>query len=226
MEEKELLEQIAEKEWKMFQVVNGSDHVSCQEDEGTFKAMRRAQFSAWSPEAAESYLRDLEAAEAQGRNLLREKYIRMMASTQPEGYAVFCGELPQLTPEQEALTAELWKHFLAQTERMREKYPALALGGRPLLASEETDGWASIETYQTGELKTYSEATLRALLAHMVALEEQGVDLAFQIQKNSITCMGYQSMEQAEQAIALQLLQQFGAGTCGSCGCYGDLSGC
>ena len=170
MEEKELLDQIAEKEWKMFRVVNGEDHVACQEDEGTFKAMRKAQFSAWSKEAAESYLQDLEEAEAQGRNLIREKYIRMMESTQPEGYKAFCGELPQLSAEQEALTAELWQHFKAQTERMRETYPALALGGRPLLASEETNGWASIETYQTGELKTYSERTLRALLAHMEAL--------------------------------------------------------
>ena len=127
MEENALLEQIAEKEWKMFQAVNGSDRVSCQEDEGTFKAMRRAQFSAWSPEAAESYLRDLEAAEAQGRNLLREKYIRMMASTQPEGYAAFCGELPQLTPEQEALTAELWKRFLVQTERFAVQFVGFAL---------------------------------------------------------------------------------------------------
>lgn len=225
MEEKELLDQIAEKEWKMFRVVNGDKHTDCQEDESTFKAMRKAQFSAWSKEACESYLQDLEEAEANGRNLVREKYIRMMASTQPEGYQAFCEELPQLTPEQEALTAELWQHFKAQTERMREKYPALALGGRPLMASEETNGWASIETYQTGELKTYSERTLRALLAHMEALEKEGVDLAFQIQKNSVTCMGYQTMEQAEQAIAYQLLQQFGGGECASCGYYEELAG-
>ena len=41
--------------------------------------------------------------------------------------------------------------MLAQTERMRGDYPILALGGRPLHASEERDGWASIETYQKGD---------------------------------------------------------------------------
>ena len=59
--------------------------------------------------------------------------------------------------------------MLAQTERLREKYPAVALGGRPLRASEETEGWASIETYQCGELATYSEKTLAALLEHITA---------------------------------------------------------
>ena len=222
MNQKEVLDQIVDREWKMFQVVNGQEHTDCQEDEKTFRAMRQAQFSAWSPEAAECYLWDLEEAEAQGRNLLREKYIRMMESTQPEGYEAFKGELPPLTPAQEELVAQLWQHFLAQTERMREKYPALALGGRPLHASEETDGWASIESYQTGELKTYSEETLRALLAHMEALEKDGVDLAFEIQKNSVTCMGYKTMEEAEQAIAIQLLQQFGGGECATCGYYAE----
>ena len=222
MERDALLDKIVEKEWAMFEAVNGADHVSCQEDRPTFEAMRRAQFSAWSRAAAESYLRDLEAAEAQGRNLVREKYIRMMESTQPEGYEAFKGELPALSEAQEALVKELWGHFLAQTERMREKYPAVALGGRPLHANEERDGYASIETYQVGELKTYSEETLRALLSHMEALEEEGVDLAFQIQRNSVTCMGYETMEDAERAIAFQLIQQFGGGECTSCGYYAD----
>ena len=73
-----------------------------------------------------------------------------------------------------------------------------------------------------GELKTYSEETLRALLSHMEALEEEGVDLAFQIQRNSVTCMGYETMEDAERAIAFQLIQQFGGGECTSCGYYAD----
>lgn len=46
----------------MFNMVNGEDRANCQEDKTTFEAMRRAQFSAWSEQAAEGYLHDLEKA--------------------------------------------------------------------------------------------------------------------------------------------------------------------
>lgn len=220
MELHQIIEQIVAKEWPMFQTVNGGDHVSCQENEETFRAMRTAQFSAWSAGAAASYLRDLEQAEAAGRNLLREKYIRMMASTDPEGYEAFKGELPELSAAQEALIDKLWAHLLAQTERMRQQFPALAMGGRPLRASEETDGWASIETYQTGELATYSQQTLEALLEHLLALEKDGVELARLIQENSVKGMGYRTMEEAEKAIAFQYIQQLGGGECTTCGAW------
>jgi len=222
LESKEIIDEIVELEWTMFHGVNGSQRVSCQEDRPTFEAMRRSQFAAWSREAAESYLRDVKAAGAAGRNLAREKYIRMMESTDPEGFEAFRGELPPLSPAQESLSAEIWARMLAQTQRMREKYPAVALSGRPLLASEERDGWASLETYQTGELKTYSEQTLRLLLAHLEALEARGIDLAFEIQKNSVAALGYRSMEEAERAIAFRIIRQFGGGECTQCGCYED----
>lgn len=222
MEFKEIIDAIIETEWPMFHNVNGEDRVDCQDDRPVFEGMRRAQFSAWSEAAAESYLRDLKAAEAAGRNLAREKYIRMMKTTDPKGYEAFKSELPALSPAQEALIAEIWKHLLAQTERMREKYPAVALGGRPLRAGEETDDFASIETYQTGELATYSENTLRALLAQIEALEAQGVDLAFEIQKNSVSAMGYGSMEEAEKAMAFRFIQSMGGGECEKCGVFED----
>ena len=218
----EITGKIVGKEWPMFRTVNGEDHVSCQEDRSMFERMRRAQFLAWSEDAAECYLRDLEQAEAAGRNLAREKYIRMMKSTDPEMYETFAPELPALTAEQSSLIAEIWEHMLEQTERMREKYPAVALGGRPLRAEEEAGNWTSIETYQTGELATYSEETLRALLAHIKALEAEGIDLAFEIQKNSITAMGYGSMDEAEKAISFRYIQSMGGGECERCGAYDD----
>lgn len=224
MELQQIIDRIVEREWPMFHSVNGEERVNCQEDRTVFEGMRRAQFSAWSPEAAESYLNDLEDAAEHGRNLAREKYIWMMESTEPEGFERFKSELPPLDPERAALVAELWRHFLTQTERMREKYPAVAMGGRPLRVSEERDGWASIETYQTGELKTYSAPTLRALLAHMEAQEADGVDLAFEIQRNSVACMGYKSMEEAERAVAFQYIQQMGGGGCTTCGAWEDMS--
>lgn len=216
----EVIEEIIGAEWPMFHTVNGEDRADCQENPAVFRAMRGAQFRAWTEEACESYLADLRRAQAEGRNLAREKYIRMMRTTDPEGYAAFAAELPPVSEEKARLVSAVWAHMLEETEAMREKYPAVALGGRPLRAGEEGEAgdWASIETYQTGELLTYSEETLRALLAHIEALKKQGRSLAFEIQENSVMAMGYPSMEAAEKAIAYQVIQALGGGECTTCG--------
>lgn len=216
----ETIKEIIALEWEMFHTVNGDDTVDCQNQKPTFELMRNAQFSAWSDAACKSYLEDLKAAVAAERSLVREKYIFMMKSTDPEGYEAFKGELPPVSEEKQELTNQIWEHMLAQTEKMREKYPLLALGGRPLHTSEE-QGWSSVESYQKSELLTYSENTLKALLAHIIDLEGQGIDLAYQIQENSVTCLGYKTMEEAEMAMAGQFMQEMGIeitqGECASC---------
>lgn len=222
MDKKALIDAILEKEWPMFHNVNGEERASCQNDYPVFEIMRRAQYDAWSAEALTAYLADVTAAEAEGRNLAREKYIRMMESTDPRGYAAFCGELPAVSEEKRALVAQIWAKMLAQTERMRENYPILALGGRPLHASEERDGWASIETYQTSELLTYSAPTLRALLAEIERLEAEGRDFVYMVQENTVTGQGFPDMAAAEKAMAEQLLKEMnieiGGGGCCCCG--------
>ena len=222
MEKKALIDAILEKEWPMFHNVNGEDRTDCQNDYPVFEIMRRAQYDAWSPEALEAYLADVSAAAAEGRNLAREKYIRMMESTDPRGYAAFCGELPPVSEEKRGIVAKIWEKMLAQTERMRENYPILALGGRPLHASEERDGWASIETYQTSELLTYSEATLKALLENIERLEAEGKDFVFMVQENTVLGQGFKTMAEAERAMAEQILKEMnieiGGGGCCCCG--------
>ena len=210
MTKEELTDKIIEKEWEMFHNVNGSTRAGCQEDRTGFEIMRRAQYDAWDMNTVACFYEDISAAEREGRNLSREKYIRMMESTDPAGYEVFKGELPPVSAEKAALVSELWSRCLAQTVRMREKYPCIARGGRPTSAGEE-NGWASVETYQTSEALTYSEATLRSLLDHVNVLEAQGIDLAFEIQKNTVLGLGFASMDEAEKLMAARL-------ECAGCG--------
>ena len=222
MDKTALIDAILEKEWPMFHNVNGEERTDCQNDYPVFQIMRRAQYKAWSDEALEAYLADVTAAADEGRNLAREKYIRMMESTDPKGYAHFCGELPPVSDEKRALCDAIWAKMLAQTERMRGDYPILALGGRPLHASEERDGWASIETYQKSELLTYSEPTLKALLANIEALEASGRDFVYMVQENTVLDQGFPTMAAAEKAMAEQLLKEMnieiGGGGCCCCG--------
>ena len=190
---------IIEKEWVMFHSVNGETRASCQDDLAGFRKMRGAQYDVWTEELCESFLADLTEAEGQGRNLAREKYIRMMKTTDPAGYAVLQRELPEVTPAKMELVNGIWKELLEQTERMRAEYPLLALGGRPLHASEERPGETSIETYQKGELMTYSPKTLRLLLGLIRDMKQKGQDYAFVVQENTVLAAGYPSMKAAEE---------------------------
>ncbi len=206
---KDTIRNIIDIEWEMFRNVNGDNRVDCQEEQTVFEKMRNAQFITWSDEATESYLDDLKTAEAYGKSPLKEKYIRMMECTDPEGFSAFKNQLPALSEEKISLTEEIWKRMLAQTLKLREKYPLLALGGRPLYKEEES-GWPSIETYQKSELLTYSEKTLELLLKHIKQLEERGIDIVYEIQENSVTCLGYKDMNAAEMAMAAQFMEEMG----------------
>ncbi len=195
-----VISNIVEKEWQMFQAVNqGKIRASCQEDPETFVRMRAAQFLAWNEETCRSYEKDLDEAEREGRNLLEEKYIHMMAHCTPEGYAALKKHLPQLTPEHEALAQTVNNHLIAETKALRSQYPFLNRVGRPLETSEDTVDDTSLETYQLGELLTYSRQTLNSLLRYIEDLEAQGESLAMRIQLLSLQAVGFCSFEDAAE---------------------------
>jgi len=203
------IRKILDIEWEMFHNVNGDNRTSCQDEKQTFEMMRNAQFEAWNEDTRLSYLEDLKKAVSEGRSLVREKYIHMMKNTDPVGYENFKGDLKDVTDKKIALADEIWSILLEQTEKIRVKYPVLALGGRPLHASEEKD-WPSVETYQKGELLTFSQETLEKLLNHIKDLKAKGEDFAYTVQKNSVLCLGYKTMEEAELAMAAQFMEEMG----------------
>ena len=205
MDKEKIIESIVELEWPMFREVNGDTRADCQENYPMFVNMRTAQFSAWNGEALSAYREDLRAAEGEGRNLLRDKYIHMMASTDPAGYLHFLPELPPVSEEKKQLVEAIWQIMLPQTVELRRKYPNVGKLGRPLYSADERNGYASVETYEKGELMTYSEKTLRALLAWIRGQAEAGISVAAQIQESGILSVGYASMEEAEEDAKRQL---------------------
>ena len=194
------IEKIILYEWEMFTSVNeGEEKVSCQEDRITFEAMRAAQFKAWSPAAVSSYLDDLEAARKSGRNLIEEKYIHMMETTEPSRYNAL---LPRITAPSDtvrAIASEVSDMLLDQTRVMFELYPFVSGRGRPLYSTFD-DAYISVETYQLCELLTYSEKTLSALKEHVERLAKDKISLARLMLENTVKFYGYESLDTAEAA--------------------------
>ena len=94
MKKEEIIAKIIVIEWKMFQdVPNIGGTAPCQEERQTFEIMRLSQAASWSEAALESYLDDLTEAQKQERNLMTEKYARMMETVPVHEKKIrFCAE--------------------------------------------------------------------------------------------------------------------------------------
>jgi hypothetical protein len=160
--------------------------------------MRLAQFEAWSFDALNSYLLDLRRAEESGVNILEEKYINMMAETDPDLYVKLAETHGELHGEVKELVAGIMALLMRQTAALFRRYPCITSRGRPLNARENELDATSIETYQRGELLTYSQSTLKALLAHINALALRDISFVENILLNSIRFYGFNTLDEAE----------------------------
>jgi hypothetical protein len=195
---------IVQREWSMFQRVNEGNglRASCQDNFHFFDIMRSSQFKVWSQDAAEAYLSDLIHAEATGRNLLTEKYVFMMIIDSSSLHEAYFRLVKTPTDRSFILAETILQLLMRQSQDLRMRYPCLGHRGRPLLTGEE--GFSvggSVQTYQMGELLTYSETTLACLFLHIEHLEANGLSTAEMILLNEVRSCGYASLEEAEMAV-------------------------
>jgi hypothetical protein len=198
----EVIDEILRLEWDAFQDVrNEGGRASCQDDYKTFTIMRVAQFLMWSEDMLESYRNDLFEAKRSGRNLMEEKYARMMESTAPSQYKAFADKLPPVSYEKKLLIDETVAIMLRWQGEYMRAYPKMASRSRPLRTSEDEPDDTSFETYLRGELATYSEATLRLFAEHNRRLLAHGVNAAIQSMEYTASMYGYQSLAEAEKLL-------------------------
>lgn len=202
MTKEEYVEKIVSLEWKQFdKVENEGGRADCQDDWNTFSIMRKSQYLTWNEELLASYYQDLIEAEEKGWNLIMEKYARMMKSTAPEKYASLEKNLPVRSEERIAIQEEIIKLQVGWMEAFAEKYPKMAGNARSIHTSEDTPYNTSYETYLRGELGTYSEETLVLYGRFVVALQQAGKNLAYEIMSNTARLYGYESVEDAERRL-------------------------
>ena len=197
-----LINRIVKLEWEMFQNVKSlGGRASCQEDHPTFKINRVSQAQSWSEPALESYLEDLENAERRGRNLLSEKYGRMMASTSKSEYESLKHLLPPLEEGILPLVENIVDIVVGWEQEMVKKYPNLVRRGRPVHSSQDTPDVTSLETYLRGELLTYSKKTLELLYDHYHKQRTGNINGSGIILEHMVKQYGYTSLEQANISV-------------------------
>ena len=201
LEEKK--ERLIAMEWEDFRNVNNEGgKADCQENPGTFHAMRKSQFAPWPESVVDSYMSDLEEAKKQGRNLPAEKYAWMMESTAPEAFARISHLLPVITEAKKDLIERIAALEVGWMGEYYKTFPHLSAGNRPLTTAEDEPDDTSFETYLRGELKTYSEWTLAEYWGFLEDLQKKGQNLAFLTMEAMVKEYGYPDLKAADEAEA------------------------
>lgn len=196
----ELIKEILMIEWDMFKnVSNVGGQAPCQQNLKTFIVMRISQAMSWCEPILESYLEDLKKAKAEGRNLMAEKYARMMKYTFPNEYNKIMHLLPILSEETVFFTDCITEMYLQWVRELNEKYPNVTGAGRPIERTEESIYDTSIETYTKGELLTYGIKTLRRSWDYFSKCKSEGLNIYEVVLKNTVKLYGYDSLQQAEE---------------------------
>lgn len=200
----DLVEEVIRREWDQFQrTENEGGRASCQGNWPMFHQMRASQFMTWPEDLLRSYLDDLDEANRVGRNLVTEKYARMMASTAPDEYRERIEPfIPRLSDERIAQQERVIAVQVAWAREFRGRYPKLGAAMRVLTTAEDTPEDTSFETYLRGELGTYSDRTMALYEAMVEDLQAAGRNLTEQTVANTVRLGGFADLEEAEAAQA------------------------
>ncbi|MBR0597354.1 DUF4125 family protein [Sinanaerobacter chloroacetimidivorans] len=194
-----IIEKILRAEWEMLKNVdNIGGKADCQEDWTTFHIMRYSYYNAWPDTMIRSYVRDLEEAMEQDRNLVMEKYAYMMEFTDPAYFnSKLSPFLPKIDDNTKKLIDEIAEYLTGFDKEFTLQYPKLSTKGRPVEAAKDGTE-TSAETYARGELRTYSQYTLKLFLDYLKKCRAEGTNFAFLVKDKMVKMYGYDSIEAAE----------------------------
>lgn len=172
-----VVDKILDYEVKMFLDVPTETEPPCRSQIDDMRLHRRSQFAGWSERTCSCYLKDLERAVAEGRNLLTLKYARMD------------NLVPALTdsPHIPLILAA----FVTWQEEFIRSYPNIMKGGRDI---------AGFKRYMASELETYSTETLESLYIDVESYRNNSENMTRKVYLCMAELAGYESLESMETA--------------------------
>lgn len=200
--DRQIIESIVQREWDQFQRTNNEGgRAACQGNWPVFNQMRTSQFLTWPRPLLDSYFNDLVEADQAGRNLITEKYGRMMASTAPDEYRDHIEPyIPRLSAERLALQERIIAIQVAWAAAFRARWPKLGAAMRVLTTAEDTPDATSFETYLRGELGTYSDTTLGLYEQMIDELSATNRNLTEETIRATVQLGGFTDLTEAEAA--------------------------
>ena len=182
----QLITDILDMEWAMFQRVHSESPASCQSMPDNFRKIRGSLFAACSREVLASYLSDLTIGQAQGRNFLVEKYARMD------------NRIPRLNDN--PLIDIIVNIETAWQEDIKFRYPALY--DRVCRSTDAIDDGSNFSIYLRSELETYGDRTIELYLDHVKQAWEKGESLAEISLQQLVRKCGYRDLDHAENYLS------------------------
>lgn len=122
------LRELVQLEWVHFDTVQGmSGRAACQDDAVGFFVHRVAQYLSFPRESIMAVRDDVVAADAAGRNVIREKYARMMEATDPVAFARdWSGRLEAPSPVKRCVLDEIEGTLRSMLDIAQCELPATA----------------------------------------------------------------------------------------------------
>ena len=200
---KQQIEEIIKTEWDMFQEVqNIGGRASCQDDPETFWIMRQSQYQNWTEAMTDCWLDYLKSCRLEGRNLVTEKYARMMEYTDTRYYDKYLAPaLPVVSPASYRTVNEIVSQLVAWEQEFASCYPKLAARSRPVTAEGDASGFTSMETYARGELLTYPPRLLPLYADYVKELAAEGKSLSVMVEDTMVRLYGYSGIEETENSL-------------------------
>ena len=202
MVREELIKEIIDREWEMFSVLKNTGGVAeCQNNKPEFIIMSSGQWDNLPDKILESYKQDLIEAKKAGRNLLEEKYIRMMEYSAPSEFDGVKHLLPNISNGSLTLIKQIEKIYLDWGDEFENKFPKFSKLCRPVSISGDSPERASVQTYLIGELSSYSTRTVLFYFDYVTQCVKEGKNLIYITHSDVVKQKGFNSIEEVEAAL-------------------------
>ena len=181
---------------------NMGGRASCQDDWQTFYIMRGSQYASWRDDMLEFWEKFVTECRDAGRNMVTEKYAKIMRFTDTKYYNEHLKPyLPETPQESFPLIDEIVEAMIKWELEFAKKYPKISDVGRPITADMDKYGFTSLETYARGELETYPVELLEMYAEYVRELKAKGESLAILNQRVMVKMYGYETIEEAEASL-------------------------